>query len=255
MKTAKIAVMLGTFLILIFCSYHITLAFNPQPEPPADSARKVNPDDKAMHTNNDTESQTSPAELPADRNYRAPINKPPDPVAPQIIPTGQSPGSDGKGSVKEDVPEDEVTPKQVLPGNQPMMEPLDHPPEPGMPQVKKVMPGSDKMVHPPEKGPIQPSMGQQSLPGSDKMQQDPEEEPIQALGTKMMNQGNGTPGGPKMIDPGDDGKPTLQGSPKMMDPTDDGGKLPAPKMMEDPGEGPTPGTKKLKKGMQQQMVR
>lgn len=147
MKILNQVTILVAALVFIFCFVNPSLAFNPQPEPPAEGAHQIDPSDKAMKVSEENEPQTSPDNIPV-------REKP--------------------------------------------MEPLDHPPEPGQPQLmQQTMPG----------------------PGSDKMQQDPEEEPIQALGTKIMDQGEGgNPGGPKMIDPVDDGKPTIKGSSKMVHP-------------------------------------
>jgi len=243
MKTLKMAAVLGTAIFFMCCFATVSLGFNPQPEPPATS-RMTPPGDDTMRTPGSDTVQPSPGSL-TETN--------PDNI--KIIPTMQ-------GTVTDTKP----VSLQGLQGSPKMMEPLDHPPEPGKPQMmqqtmpgpgsekmdeeeevpsvqqrspkmidpvddgKPGMTGSPKMVHPPETNPMQPSMGQQSLPGRDKMQQEEEEEDQQGMpqGVKMMDQGDGgSPGGPKMTDPGN-GSP---GDPKM----------------EDPGEGPTPGMKSQKK--------
>ena len=80
---------------------------------------------------------------------------------------------------------------------------------------------SPKMIDPADDG-------KQVMPGSAKMEETPEEdEPLGSYSPKMMDQGDGgSPGGPKMVTP-----EVSPGDP----------------VMNDPGEGPTPGMKNQKK--------
>ena len=163
MKTLNPVTILVAALFFIFCFVNPSLAFNPQPEPPAEGAHQIDPADKAMKVSGDNEAQTSPGNIPLREKAMEPLDHPPEPGQPQLMQqTMPGPGSDKMQQDPEEEPIQALGTKMIDPGDDGKPAMVENPKmiDPG--DDKPVIKGSPKMVHPPE-GPLQPTMKKQQM--------------------------------------------------------------------------------------------